>query len=200
MYVFRLTILTLLVFGSGCRPETYVPKPRGYFRIALPVHTYRLFQQDGFPYSFAYPEYAQLERDSLFFGREPENPYWLNMDFPTIGGRVYISYKNISAQQPLSRLLEDAHEMSFTVHSKRADYIEEQVFHHPEKKVFGILYHAGGNAASAYQFIATDSVRHFLRGALYFDVSPNVDSLRPANEFLREDMIHLLETLVWKPS
>lgn len=187
-----------LLFLASCRPEVYTPKPRGYFRVDLPEHAYQEFSLPDFPYRFSYPVYGILERDSLFFGQKPENPYWINIDFPDIGGRIYMSYKMISPGQTLGKLLEDAHEMSFTVHSKRADYIEEQVFFHPDKNVYGILYHAGGNAASAYQFIATDSARHFIRGALYFNVSPNVDSLRPANDFLKKDIVHLIETLSWR--
>jgi len=183
-------------FLYACRPDTYTPKPRGYYKVVLPRHKYHVFDEPGFPYRFEYPTYATVTRDTDFFGHRPENPYWVFIDFPTVGGRFYISYKNISASQPLERLMEDSHEMSFTVHSKRADYITDQAFH--RGNVHGILYNAGGNAASAYQFVATDSVKHFMRGALYFDVTPNADSLKPANEFLKEDMQHLLETLQWK--
>ncbi|MBS1782659.1 MAG: hypothetical protein JSS78_06310 [Bacteroidetes bacterium] len=182
----------------ACRPDTYTPKPRGYAKTTFPEHQYVSFNDANFPYSFEYPVYARVIKDTLFFGQKPENPYWLNIDFPTIGGTLYVSYKHISTQQPLSKLMEDAHEMSFTVHSKRADYIGDRAFHFPHQHVYGILYDVGGNAASAHQFIATDSVRHFIRGALYFDVSPNADSLKPANDFLEHDIVHLLETLRWK--
>jgi gliding motility-associated lipoprotein GldD len=55
-----------------------------------------------------------------------------------------------------------------------------------------------GNAATARQFYLTDSSRHFLRGALYFDTAPNSDSLAVVNDFLQEDMLHLIQTLRWK--
>lgn len=194
----RFFAFAIFILGfASCRPATHTPKPRGYYRVSLPQHIYRPFAQQGFPYRFEYPGYGKIIQDTSFFGHKPENPYWINIDFPTIGGRFYISYKVISTAQPLSKLLEDAYEMSYKAHDKRADYIEPRQYSKPEDKVYGMLYAVGGNAASAYQFFATDSVRHFLRGALYFDVSPNVDSLRPANEFLRDDMIHLMETLQW---
>ena len=189
------TIILLLIIS--CRPETYIHKPRGYARTEFPEHSYQSFNESSFPYSFEYPVYARIIKDTLFFGQKPENPYWLNIDFPAIGGTVYMSYKPVTTQQPLEALIEDAHEMSFTAHSKRADYIGEQVFQFPDRKVYGILYDVGGNAASAHQFVATDSVRHFVRGALYFNVTPNADSLKPANDFLEKDIIHLLETLRW---
>jgi gliding motility-associated lipoprotein GldD len=56
----------------------------------------------------------------------------------------------------------------------------------------------GGNTASRYQFAATDSTQHFLRGALYFDVTPNVDSLKPVTDFLLKDIKHMMNTLRWK--
>lgn len=193
-----LTLLCFLGILSSCRPTTYTPKPRGYGRVEFPEHKYQPFNDNTFPYSFEYPVYSRIVRDTLFFGQKPENPYWINIDFPTIGGTIYLSYKPVTKDQPLSKLIEDAHEMSFTAHSKRADYIDDNTrLVNREKNVYGIFYKVGGDAASAYQFIATDSVNHFIRGALYFNVSPNADSLRPANEFLRVDMVHLLETLKW---
>jgi len=193
-----LVFAAVCVLFFSCRPQTYTPKPRGYARVAFPERSYQDFEAPGFPYKFEYPKYGRVIKDTLFFGQKPENPYWINIEFPTIGGMIYISYKPINNHQSFSQLLEDSHEMSFSAHSKRADYIGEQPFEFEEHRVYGILYDVGGNAASAYQFIATDSVKHFMRGALYFDVSPNADSLKPANEFLRQDIVHLLESLRWK--
>ncbi len=189
--------LFLFVLIASCRPATYTPKPRGYYKITLPTHRYKAFDIDGFPYKFEYPTYGNIIRDSSFFGQKPENPYWINIDFPELGGRIYLSYKQISQNQPLEKLMDDSYKMSITVHSKRADYIEDYNFNDNNRHVHGIFYNVGGDAASSYQFYATDSVHHFIRGALYFDVAPNADSLKPVNEFLRKDMEHMLETLVW---
>lgn len=192
-----LLVLLLSVLMFSCRPETYTPKPRGYARIELPKHEYQAFDEAQFPYNFEYPVYARIVKDTLFFGEAPENPYWMNIAFPEIGGQIYISYKQINAKQTLPKLMEDTYEMSYSAHTKRADYIDERPVGNPANRVYGRLFNVGGNAATAYQFVATDSTRHFLRGALYFDVSPNADSLRPSNEFLLQDMLHLLETLRW---
>jgi len=180
----------------SCRPETYIPKPRGYYLIETPPHTYQHFDQPGFPYSFDYPTYATIIRDTSYFGEKPENPYWLYIDFPTLGGRIYLSYKQITAKQPLGKLLEDAHKLSF-FHDKRADFIHDSAFQ-LQNNVYGIAFNVGGDAASAYQFIATDTVKHWIRAALYFDVTPNADSLKPVNNFLKVDMEHMLRTLRWK--
>lgn len=195
----RITTLFLVVcLLTACKPESFTPKPRAFFKIDLPQRAYTTFDVPSFPYAFEYPVYGRIVKDTTFFGIQPENPWWMNIDFASLGASVYISYKPINANSPLEKLIEDAHEMSFTAHSKRADFIDEKTFQDPERRVYGILYHAGGNAASAYQFIATDSVKHFIRGALYFNVAPNADSLKPVNEFLRADIQHLIETIRWK--
>lgn len=191
-----LLFLTLTVLYTACKPEPYTPRPRGYYQIPLPEHAYQTFDVPGFPYSFEYPTYGKIVQDTSFFGQRPENPYWINIEFPELNGAIYLSYKQIGQKYSLQHLLEDAHEMSF-FHDKRADYINDTVFHNTHN-VVGLIYTVGGNAASAYQFFATDSVSHFLRGALYFDVSPNADSLKPVNEFLKQDMEHLLGTLRWR--
>ncbi|MBL7765311.1 MAG: hypothetical protein JNJ58_04415 [Chitinophagaceae bacterium] len=191
----RAGLLLFLVTILACRDEGYIPKPRGYFRIDLPEKSYQLFSREGYPYSFEFPVYGNIEKDTVFFNEKTENPWWLNVDFPTLGGKIYLSYKEINAKNTLPRLLEDSYQMSH-YHSKKADYINEPPFH-TANNVHGIFYEVGGDAASAYQFYATDSVKHFIRGALYFDTTPNADSLKPVNKFLRKDMTHLVNTLKW---
>lgn len=190
-------ILTLSLLFS-CKPEVYTPKKKGYFKIDLPEHQYQTFDEPGYPYKFEYPTYGEVIRDTSFFGQKPENPYWINIDFPKVGGRIYLSYKIIGKQNTIESLLEDSYEMTFTVHDIKADYIDDYTFHDDIRNVHGIFYSVGGDAASAYQFYATDSTRNFIRGALYFDVAPNADSLKPVTDFLKEDIDHMLKTLEWK--
>ena len=54
-----------------------------------------------------------------------------------------------------------------------------------------------GEVPSPFQFHITDSVTHFLRGALYFNMSTKNDSLGPAIAFIKSDLVHLLNTLEW---
>jgi gliding motility-associated lipoprotein GldD len=192
-----LFVLFLTISISSCQPDDYIPKRRGFFSVDLPKeHQYQNFDKAGFPYAFEYPVYGTISSDSLFFDKKPENPYWINIDFPSIGGTIYISYKSINPGQSLEKLLEDAHFMSF-YHTKKADYQNEYSFHN-EHGVHGFVYEWGGDAASKYQFVATDSTKHFIRGALYFNTTPNADSLKPMNDFLRKDIDHMLQTLSWK--
>ena len=191
--VFVAFFMTLLL--TACREEVFIPKPRGYASVDLPIKEYTSFSKDTYPYEFEYPVYGTIEKDSLFFDKKTENPWWININFKTLGGKVFISYKEITSRASLTKLLEDSYQLSY-YHTKKADYINDPVFH-TENNVHGVFYNVGGNSASAFQFYATDSVKHFLRGALYFDVAPNADSLQPVNDFLIEDIEQMVKSLKW---
>ena len=60
------------------------------------------------------------------------------------------------------------------------------------------MYDIGGDAASPLQFFVTDSTKHFLRAALYFNTEPNADSLAPVVEYTKQDIDRLLESFQWK--
>lgn len=206
-------IVLSLSFLGGCN-SPYTPKPRGYFKINLPEHQYQVFDKPGFPYSFEYPNYATISQDSTYFEEQPENPYWINIDIPSLNGRIYISYNQIGGKarykiqnskgeykdsigvNTFDKLLNGSYTLSFK-HSYKASSIDDSAFV-SSNGVDGIYFKIGGNTATANQFLLTDSTRHFLRGALYFDAAPNEDSLRPVNNFLKDDLKHLINTLKWK--
>jgi gliding motility-associated lipoprotein GldD len=60
------------------------------------------------------------------------------------------------------------------------------------------VYDISGNTASNVQFYLTDSTHHFMRGALYFNVVPNIDSLKIVVDYLRQDIVHMIKTFEWK--
>ncbi len=193
-FFYFFLLLTTITF-SGCQYDNYIPKPRGYQRINFPAKKYIPFELAGFPYNFEYPVYAQTVKDTVFFDKKPENPYWMNLDFVQLNAKVYLTYKPITSRQDLAIKIEDAYKMT-NAHNKKADFIDDPTFH-TANNVHGVFFEVGGNAASALQFFATDSQKHFLRGALYFNATPNADSLGPATEYLRADVQHLIKTLKW---
>lgn len=194
VFVFFLLHFSVFILFTGCN-SPYVPKPTGYFKIDFPQKEYRLFNQPGFPYSFEYPAYATIKRDNSFFGDTPENPWWINIEFPQFNGSIYVSYKVIG-QYKLDKLLNDAFNLT-NKQSVKATYIKDSMLYTPNG-INGMFFKVSGNVATANQFFLTDSTKNFLRGALYFDVAPNQDSLKPVNDFLVQDMQHLINTFKWK--
>lgn len=188
-------ILVFFVLGFMACNSDYTIRQRGYFKVELPEHKYQVFDRPGFPYSFEYPVYSKVVQDTTFFEDQPENPYWINIDFPQLNGRIYISYKS-TRQNNYDKLVEDAFKMTYK-HSTKATEIRDSLMN-TESGVSGVFFSVGGNAATAKQFFLTDTTNHFIRGALYFDASPNADSLSVVNRFLEEDMKHLINTFRWK--
>lgn len=185
----------LIGLFASCRPDNPVPKRRGYPRFDFPEHAYRQFDSASFPFSFEYPVYGTLEQD-VNLNKEEHAPYWINIAFKDLNATIYLSYKEINSENPEAKLVEESFQLT-EKHGVRADRIDA-----PQIKtrngLSGVFYAVGGNAASAYQFFLTDKSKHFIRGALYFNVTPNADSLLPANDFLKKDMEHLIETFRFK--
>ena len=191
----RLLFLCILLSTLLSCNSDYVPKQRGYFKINFPERQYRVFDRPGYPYAFEYPVYGEVVQDSTFFENKPENPYWINIDFPQFNGKIYISYKQIGTNS-FEKLREDAFKLTYK-HTHKATSIEESPISTP-LGVTGVFFNVGGNAATGKQFYISDSTHHFLRGALYFDTTPNEDSLGVVSNFLQQDMLHLINTFRWK--
>jgi len=184
-----VVLLCLVLVLTSCGPSP-VPKPRAYFRIDLPEKEYQLFDQ-GYPYSFEYPVYATVSRDLS----PAAEPWWLNVEIPRFRATIHLSYKKIDNN--LDEYLNDVHKL-LTKHIPKATGIREDLIINEEERVYGIIHHIHGvGVASTCQFFVTDSTRHFLRGTLYFNVTPNNDSLAPVIDFLKEDIQHMVSTLKW---
>ena len=179
-----------IIILSACKNNP-VPKPRGYYRIDFPKKEYRNFDTT-FPFTFEYPVYAKIFRDSSSL----TEPYWINIAYFPYHAQLHISYKAV--HKNLSTYLEDAHTL-VNKHIPKANAISQREFINTEGKVYGLVYEIrGSDAASAYQFYLTDSTSNFVRGALYFDLVPNNDSLTPVIDFLKADIEHMITTFRWK--
>lgn len=196
IYAVCTLISSFLLVMASCKPEPSMPKPRGYFKIDLPEqHTYKTFDSAGFPFRFEYPVYGKVVQD-LNLIREENQPYWINVSFPDVDAMIYLSYKSITPGSDLNSLVRESYKLT-NAHNKKADFIEAPPFT-TKSGLEGVFYTVGGNAASVYQFYATDKTKHFIRGSLYFNSRPNADSIAPAAEFLRKDIEHLIETLQFR--
>jgi gliding motility-associated lipoprotein GldD len=183
----KLVFFFVLVFAACA--ENNVPKPYGYFRVDLPDASYQLCDTT-LPYTFAYASTARV-----ILKNEKHEQYWFDIEYPELNAAIHCSYKPISGN--LYQLSEDAHRLVYK-HLIKADDISEEFFANPSKHVYGIFYNLQGNTASVAQFVLTDSTRHFVRGAVYFNHVPNKDSIAPMADFIRKDVMHLMESFTWK--
>ena len=172
--------------------ENYTPKPRAYHRIDLPEKAYQLFDDKTYPYTYEIPIYANVTP----YEAEGEK-FWANINFSSLNAKINMSYKALNNTN-LKEHIADAI-LFVDKHQGKASRIRELELNDPENRVYGMLFDIRGvGVASTYQFYLTDSSKHFVRGALYFDASPNNDSLAPVIEFLKLDIDHLIETFQWR--
>lgn len=187
MVLKKFYILPLLLFFS-CGGD-YLPRPKGYNRIDIPEHAFTVLEKD-LPYRFEYSKYSQVEPDS--FNLQEKN--WINLHYRELGARVHLTYKPIlEKEENLKAYLNDA--LALTAkHQVKAYGIEEGVLKNPQGYT-GLVAELSGEVPTQFQFYVTDSTHHFLRGALYFNTAVKNDSLAPIIEYIKVDMMHLINTL-----
>lgn len=183
-------LLALLLFTS-CRPD-FQPKPRGYNRLVLPQPEYRL-SPDSLPYQFEYSTHARLLKDSSQISEKD----WVEINYPSLGATLHITYKPIHGNITLLKeYLNDAYVLT-AKHQIKAYAIDESITRTQSGKT-AVIAEIDGEVPSQFQFTMTDSSQNFLRGALYFNVKVQNDSLRPAIDYMKKEAMHLINTLQWK--
>ncbi|SEJ10816.1 gliding motility-associated lipoprotein GldD [Cyclobacterium xiamenense] len=179
-------LFLLILVACG---ETYVPKPMGYNRIDLPEREFEALEMD-LPYTFQHSTHLQVEPDS--FNMAEKN--WINLHYSSLGARVHLTYKPITGgRQNLKSYLDDALTLTFK-HQIKAYGIDESVVRTPTGYT-GLVSELSGEVPTQFQFFVTDSTAHFLRGALYFETAVKNDSLAPVIEYIKTDMMHLINSV-----
>lgn len=174
----------LVIFASSCKKEV-LPKPASQLRLDYPVAKYATFSNHC-PFQFDINDDAIIKEDKNC---------GFSITYPKMKATIYITYKTVNNN--IDALLRDAQKLTYE-HVIKADDILEQPFINKNQKVYGMFYRVYGNAATNSQFYATDSVKHFVTGSVYFYAKPNYDSVMPAASYVRNDMQRLMETLKWK--
>ena len=188
-----------LLSSTACSSDpSPAPRPRAFPKVIYPQKQYQPLEASYCPFTFSYPSYTRIEQQALFFDERPVHDCWFDVYYPQFDARIHFSYYPVGqAGKDLNRLWQDAFELA-DWHNKRANYIDELRINRPEAKVSGIAFEMKGASASPYQFFVTDSLNHFVRAALYFNTQSRPDSLAPVIQFVKEDIVHLLETFQWQ--
>jgi gliding motility-associated lipoprotein GldD len=177
-------IIIILAAFSSCKDEV-LPKPSGQLRLDYPEAEYASFSNHC-PFEFDMNASAIIKE---------EKECGFTIEYPKMKATIYLTYKSVNNN--IDALLRDAQKLTYK-HVIKADDISEQPFMNNESKVYGMFYQVNGNAATNSQFYATDSVKHFVMGSVYFYAKPNYDSIMPATSYIKNDMQRLIETLKWK--
>ena len=180
----NIFILIISLIFLSCN-EDVLPKPKAYLSLEYPIKSYNKLNLTR-PYSFDVLKNTNIINDKN---------NWLKIKYPNLKASIDITYRPI--QNNLKELLTEAEKLVFK-HTVKAEQIIPKDFINSKKRVFGSIYEITGNAASHIQFHITDSTKNFIKGSLYFYAKPNYDSILPAVAYIKEDILHLVETLEWK--
>lgn len=175
-------LFALILISCGDDP---LPKPKAFLNLEYKAHTYKELTLDR-PYSFEVPQNSILKD-------EPRS--WLKIQYPQLKASLDITYRKIDGN--LRELLVESEKLVFK-HTVKAEQISSNDYTDNKKKVYGTLYEITGNAASQIQFHITDSTHNFVKGALYFSIKPNFDSILPTVAHIKKDILHLMETFEWE--
>jgi len=188
---FGVGLILLLFTVTACNNEVYTPKPRGYYRISVKDTTYQKFASIA-PFSFEYSCLAIINAID-----RPNEKHWMNLRYPQFDADLFISYKSLKICE-LESCINDSRTLALKQIDK-ADDILESIILDSLNALYGKIYEILGNeAACPYQFWLTDRKNHFLRASLYFNSTPHNDSIAPIIDYLKKDMLHLIETFSWE--
>lgn len=187
-------LVVIAIVAVSCSSNTQ-PKPRGYFRIELPVAEYTDLKSAGDAELTANLPYTFEMNNAAIVREHPDGEqYWIDIVYPCFDVQVHCSYKPI--ENNLRELSDDAQRFVYN-HAGKASAIPEQGYEDDEARMYGVMYELMGNTASPCQFYLTDSTHHFFRGAVYFNCIPQQDSLAPVRDYIIDDIRHLIETMRW---
>ena len=185
------SIVATIFISCGSDP---IPKPKAMLRLEYPEPKYETITTE-LPFSFEKNLFAEpisgakLSKNGATQG--------IDIEYPSLKGTIYLTYKEIKNPEMLRTYLIDAQKLTLK-HTQIADQIEGELYENKDHRVFGMFYEIGGNAASQSQFYITDSTNHFLNGSLYFYAKPNYDSILPAAHYLINDIKAIMETVRWE--
>jgi gliding motility-associated lipoprotein GldD len=192
LFLFSGLFFLCLFFSCDDNDSIGIPKPRGYFRIHFPEKKYHMYDAEC-PFSFEIPDYAQMYHSAA----PNAEPCWRDLYFKPFRATLYISYKEITNDTLLPKLINESWQLT-EAHTSVATGMLDSSIIRPADRVFGSVQLLSGNAATQVQFYLTDSVKHFIRASLYFYSPPNKDSIAPVLDFVKKDIFHLVNTLKWK--
>jgi len=180
----NLFLFIISIIFISCNDDV-LPKPKAYLSLTYPEKKYKNLAIER-PFSF------EVLKNAIVIN-EANN--WLKIKYPDLKASIDITYRPVTNN--LKELLTEAEKLVFK-HTVKAEEIIPKDFVNPKKRIFGSIYEITGNAASHIQFHLTDSTNNFIKGSLYFYAKPNYDSILPAVSYIKEDILHLVETLEWK--
>jgi gliding motility-associated lipoprotein GldD len=183
--------MALVMLFSCNSKDNFTPKPHAFPRMVFPEKQYQDAPLKAAPFQFEIPVYSAMVEDPRNIGK-----HWYNLVFPSFDATLHLTYYPFNRWEQFDSMVSDTRSLVNKHIQKAEDIIEDPVENY-NPNIHGLVFHIDGHTASNMNFYVTDSVKHFVRGALYFNQKTDSDSIAPAFEFLWKDVQHAFKSFKW---
>ncbi len=188
----------MILLMAACKDNDNVNlKQRMYPHIEYPKEVSYTSYSQNCPFTFVYPNYFKIEKDTSDINGNKANPCSFNLRSESLNATIYCTYLPIKSKNDLSEYIGDAFDAT-DEHNIKANNRRESVIKTKTKNVNGILFEVGGEVATPIQFYITDSTKHYMRASLYFESKVKQDSTAPILKYLEKDLFKMIDTWSWK--
>ena len=183
-------ISSLVVFSAiffSCI-DSNLPKQSAFLRIEFPEPNYLPHKEINLPIDFYYNSSAtdiQIKNSQKF-----------SLDYSKMNFSVDISYNKIDKTEDLENSLLDF-SLLLDTHSKKSNGMFMREYEDLENIVYAKIFEIRGDVASPVRFYLTDSTSNFINGSLNLKFKSKYDSIFPSLQYVKNDILVLIETLNW---
>jgi gliding motility-associated lipoprotein GldD len=190
-FIILLVSFSLVSCGGNDQYKVTVPQANKYPEPKLPAHKYKEYKSNC-GYHFKSPELFTIKdvKDS-----KGNLTCHKDIDLGALNGIIHFSY--ITMEEKLSTYVNYAND-KVDEHKIKASAIKDQQIINPKTQVYGTFFELQGDVATPFQFYLTDSTKYFVSGVVYFNCRPNYDSLKPSINYLKKDLLEIVNSFEWK--
>ena len=185
-----VVVVLLFVFSSCGDNEMHIPKPPTYLKLELPNHDYVRYSNDC-PYEF---DVSKMFNVKDVFNDSVKSCH-KEIELGELNGVINFSF--IDMVESLSMYVNYSNDKVDEHKIKAVEILDTRIIREKDS-VFGTFFELKGDVATHFQFYLTDSTSRFVSGVVYFNSVPNYDSLKPSIDYLRVDLLKIINTFNWK--
>ena len=183
-------ISLLLIFFSifySCI-DSNLPKQSAFLRIEFPEPNYIAPNEIKLPIDF----YYNLSAADI----NVTNSKQFSLNYPKMNLIVDMSLNKITKREDLENNFRDF-SLKLETHTKKSNGIFIREYEDLNNRVYAKIFELRGDVASPIQFYLTDSTSNFINGSLNLKFKSKYDSIFPTIQYVKNDILVLVESLNW---
>ena len=183
-------ISLLLIFFSifySC-VDSNLPKQGAFLRIEFPEPNYIAPNEIKLPIDFYYNLSAAVVNVT--------NSKQFSLNYPKMNLIVDMSLNKITKREDLENNFRDF-SLTLETHSKKSNGIFIREYEDLNNRIYAKIFELRGDVASPIQFYLTDSTSNFINGSLNLKFKSKYDSIFPTIQYVKNDILVLVESLNW---